>query len=102
MKNVQPDDTIICRCEDITRAEIDAWIERGITTIDEMKRLSRATMGPCQGRTCRQLIMQEIAAKTGQPVSEIKLPTFRQPLRGITLGAIADMQLDEEGQPREE
>lgn len=96
------DNTIICRCEDISRGELHKWIDQGVTTVDELKRLTRATMGPCQGRTCRQLILQEIASKTGVPISEAKIPTYRQPLRGITLGAIADMKLDEEGKPHEE
>lgn len=99
MRDIPHDDTIICRCSDITRAELHAWIDHGLTTIDELKRLTRATMGPCQGRTCRQLIMQELAAKTGLPPAEIKLPTFRQPLKGITLGAIADLDLDAETLP---
>ena len=101
-KNIPADDVIICRCSDITRSELHAWIDHGLTTIDEIKRLTRATMGPCQGRTCRQLIIQEIAAKTGLPVSEIDLPVFRQPLNGVTLGAIADLKLDEEGTHHEE
>ena len=88
--DIAQDNTIICRCEDITRAELHAWIERGMTTMDQVKRLSRATMGPCQGRTCRQLIMQEIATKTGVPLDKVVLPTYRQPLKGITLGAVAD------------
>ena len=95
MKNVQPDDTIICRCEDITRAEIDAWIERGITTIDEMKRLSRATMGPCQGRTCRQLIMQEIEKATGVKVADQPMSTFRPPAKPINMGMLLGGDEDE-------
>ncbi len=102
MSNHEYDNTIICRCEDISRAELHKWIDQGLTTVDELKRLTRATMGPCQGRTCRQLILQEIASRTGVPISEAKIPTYRQPLRGITLGAIADMKLDEEGKPHEE
>lgn len=102
MSNHEYDNTIICRCEDISRAELHKWIDQGLTSVDELKRLTRATMGPCQGRTCRQLILQEIASRTGVPISEAKIPTYRQPLRGITLGAIADMKLDEEGKPHEE
>ena len=101
MKNVPHDDVIICRCSDITRSELHAWIDHGLTTIEEIKRLTRATMGPCQGRTCRQLIIQEIMAKTGKTADQIDIPTFRQPLKGITLGAIADLELDEEGNPHE-
>ena len=88
------EDTIICRCSDITRGELRKWIEYGLTDIEELKRLTRVTMGPCQGRTCRQLIMQEIAAITGTPIPEQVMSIFRQPLKGITLGAIADLDID--------
>ena len=94
MVEIPHDDTIICRCSDITRAELHAWIDRGMTNIDELKRMTRVTMGPCQGRTCRQLIMQELAARTGQPIEAITMPTVRQPLKGITLGAVAAFQED--------
>ncbi|MCL2497086.1 MAG: (2Fe-2S)-binding protein [Symbiobacteriaceae bacterium] len=90
MDNVPPDDTIICRCSDVTRAELRAWIAHGLTSMDELKRLTRITMGPCQGRTCRHLVMQELAAVTGQPLEELTPSSFRQPLKGITLGAVAD------------
>lgn len=101
LKNIPADDVIICRCSDISRSELHAWIDHGLTTMEELKRLTRATMGPCQGRTCRQLIMQEIAAKTGKPISEVDLPVFRQPLTGVTLGAIADLEFDEEAKSDE-
>ncbi|HQB84187.1 MAG TPA: (2Fe-2S)-binding protein, partial [Candidatus Rifleibacterium sp.] len=44
---------IICRCQDVTEDEIIAAIRQGATTIDEIRRLVRAGMGSCQGRTCR-------------------------------------------------
>ena len=48
--------TILCRCEDLTREDILKCIQDGYRTIDEIKRVTRAGMGPCQGRTCRMLI----------------------------------------------
>jgi len=102
MQEIPHDDTIICRCSDITRAELRAWVERGMTSIDELKRMTRVTMGPCQGRTCRQLIMQELAAMTGQPIDTIVLPTYRQPLKGITLGAVAELYLEDEASEEKE
>ena len=50
--------TILCRCEDLTRENILDCIRAGYCTIDEIKRVTRAGMGPCQGRTCRMLIAQ--------------------------------------------
>jgi len=83
-------ETIICRCEDITREEILACISDGCKTIDEIKRFTRAGMGACQGRTCRSLIMNELSRFYGKPLEEIPMPTFRPPVKPISLGKLAD------------
>lgn len=45
-------DTIVCRCEDVTRAEIDAAIADGAVSLNAVKAATRCGMGPCQGRMC--------------------------------------------------
>ncbi|KUK14661.1 MAG: (2Fe-2S)-binding protein [Synergistetes bacterium] len=87
-------DVIICRCEDVTLEEIRELIKRGYTTVDEIKRITRAGMGPCQGRTCRDLIIREIARLTGKRVEEIPMPTFRPPIKPIKLGVLAESEDD--------
>lgn len=81
--------TIICRCEDITLHTIKEHIAAGKTTLEEIKRACRCSMGPCQGRTCIPLVAQEISKLTGKSVHEIALPTFRPPTTPIRLGTIA-------------
>ena len=49
-------DIIICRCEEITKGEIIQAIRDGATTVDGIKRMTRAGKGLCQGRTCRPLV----------------------------------------------
>ena len=91
-------DIILCRCEDITREMILECIEQGYQTIDDIKRVTRAGMGPCQGRTCRLLIAQELSRAFGIPMEEVLMPTFRPPTKPITMGALADAYLeDQEG-----
>lgn len=80
------DNTMVCRCEEVTLGEIRDLIRTGYRSVDEIKRISRAGMGPCQGRTCRQLIMQEIANATGENVADLPMPTFRPPTKPINLG----------------
>ena len=41
------DNTIICRCEEVTLGEIREYIRKGYQTIEEIKRISRCGMGPC-------------------------------------------------------
>ncbi len=88
--------TIICRCSDITLKEIRDLIDQGYTTLEEIKRVSRAGMGPCQGRTCSQLILREIAKATGKNISELETCVTRPPTMGIKLKTIADGSEDDE------
>jgi len=82
--------TMICRCEDVTREMILDCIAKGYNTIDEIKRVTRAGMGPCQGRTCRHLIALELSRAYNVPMEEVLMPSFRPPVKPISLGALAD------------
>ena len=86
---MQDKETIVCRCEDITMAEIQQLIREGYRTIDEIKRVARAGMGPCQGRTCRMLIAQELAKAYGISIEEVLMPTFRPTVKPVKLATFA-------------
>ena len=75
----------ICRCEEITLDEIQMWIDRGYDTFNELKRIMRVGMGPCQGRGCQDIILREISKKTGKPLSEIESGRVRQPVKPIPI-----------------
>ncbi|RCK78065.1 MAG: hypothetical protein OZSIB_1841 [Candidatus Ozemobacter sibiricus] len=79
---------IVCRCQDVTEEEVVAAIRQGATTIDEIKRLVRAGMGPCQGRTCRRLVSQIISRELKKPMAEIYPPTFRPPNRPVPFALV--------------
>ncbi|WP_439596899.1 FAD-dependent oxidoreductase [Falsiroseomonas sp.] len=51
----QPE-TLICRCEEVMLAQIDAAIAAGPADIGEVKRRTRCGMGRCQGRYCGPLL----------------------------------------------
>ncbi len=86
---------IICRCNDVTLKDIEDIIDSGITDIEEIKRLTRIGMGPCQGRTCLPLVASIIARKTGKKIEEIELPATRVPIRPVPMGVLAG-DMDEE------
>lgn len=88
-------DLIICRCEDVTEAEVLRAIEQGATTADEVKRLTRAGMGHCQGRTCRRLVNQILARRLGQKASEQRPVTQRTPLQPVSLKTLAESESGE-------
>jgi NAD(P)H-nitrite reductase large subunit len=82
--------TMICRCEDVTREMVLDCIADGYETIDEIKRVTRAGMGPCQGRTCRQLIAAELSKHYGVSMEDVLMTTFRPTVKPISLGMLAD------------
>lgn len=86
------DDIVVCRCEEITLKEIREWITRGYDTFDELKRLLRVGMGPCQGRGCRDIILREISRQTGVPVADIPSGTIRPPVKPIKCGLVGDIK----------
>ena len=58
-------ETIVCRCEDVFRSEIDEAIESGARDLNQLKAWTRCGMGPCQGRTCSEAIEAILASKVG-------------------------------------
>jgi NAD(P)H-nitrite reductase large subunit len=88
------DNTIICRCEDVTWGEIRKQLDKGYTTLDEIKRITRAGMGPCQGKTCQRILLHAVAGYLNKPVEEIQLSTFRPPTKPVPLGVLAGEKND--------
>lgn len=91
IENITPstdENAYVCRCEEITVKTIRELISKGYTTLDEIKVVSRAGMGSCQGRTCRQLIMNELSRQTGQKHNEMHATTFRPPVKPIKMGLL--------------
>ncbi|TNC10046.1 FAD-dependent oxidoreductase [Methylobacterium terricola] len=77
-----PPETVVCRCEDVTRAEIDAAVEAGARDVNQMKQFTRCGMGPCQGRMCGDVAAELVAARVG-PREAVGSFTARPPLRPI-------------------
>ena len=77
------DDVLICRCEEISLGEVKEAINRGATTLHEVRRRTRAGMGLCQGRTCGTLTAQIIAQHTGKSLEEILPARVRPPVRSV-------------------
>ncbi|MBV9821004.1 MAG: FAD-dependent oxidoreductase, partial [Actinobacteria bacterium] len=66
LPNLEPA-TVVCRCEEVTVAEIDAAVEAGARDARSVKLLSRSGMGWCQGRECGYATSCLVAARTGEP-----------------------------------
>jgi D-hydroxyproline dehydrogenase subunit alpha len=83
------DDTILCRCEDVSAQAVRAAIADGEPTLRAVKIRTRAGMGYCQGRMCGHLIARLIAQQTGAGLDRIELDTPRPPVKPIPLSALA-------------
>jgi bacterioferritin-associated ferredoxin len=79
---------VVCRCEEITEDEIRQVIHRGYTSLEEIKRILRCGMGHCQGRNCLVPIARILSQETGIPVSQMKFPRPRPPLKPLPLGLL--------------
>ena len=61
-------DTVICRCEEVTWAELESAAEPWLAAAGSLKRATRAGMGKCQGRYCSAVLMALAARQSGEPV----------------------------------
>lgn len=83
------DETIVCRCEEVTAGDIRKMVRLGCLGPNQTKSFGRPGMGPCQGRLCGLTVSEIIAAERGVPVSEVGYYRIRPPLKPVTLGELA-------------
>jgi glycine cleavage system aminomethyltransferase T len=88
-----PTEGVVCRCMDVTVADLDEAWQRGFTELELLKRSSRAGLGPCQGGACLPHVRSWIAGRTqAEPPPPF---TARPAARQITLAeAAADGYVD--------
>lgn len=84
------DETIVCRCEELTRAEIDKGIDAGNNDLRSLKVATRLGMGPCQGRMCAPAMARHLAWRTDQAMDQSTPLQVRPPIVPLTLGDLAD------------
>jgi len=59
------DDTVVCRCEEVTVGRLRAAIDLGADDVRSVKLLARPGMGWCQGRICGQAVAALSAKHSG-------------------------------------
>lgn len=100
------DEPHVCRCEEVTAREIlelrpprylkwggagrndrslRAMLGEGTPHPDQVKRLTRAGMGLCQGRRCREQVQALLALGAGCTLPEVALASYRAPVRPLPL-----------------
>ena len=102
----------VCQCEEVTAREIlevrpprylDWQVERrndrslssllgdGPPNPDQVKRLTRAGMGACQGRRCREQVAALLALQSATPLASIPLAGYRAPVRPLSLAVASSL-----------
>ena len=71
---------ILCRCEDVTLADVQHAVKLGRGDLEEVKRYTGFGTGPCQGKECLRNVALHIARVTGRDLSELHPFTSRPPL----------------------
>ncbi len=82
------DDTVVCRCEDVTLA--DARADAGLLSSGAIKRVTRAGMGPCQGRYCGATLQAIARDNSGVAVDAFSGLRPQAPIKPVRIGQIAD------------
>jgi NADPH-dependent 2,4-dienoyl-CoA reductase/sulfur reductase-like enzyme len=86
--SVADDDTIICRCENVSLGDLRFAFSAGHLAPNTIKRSTRAAMGWCSGRTCMPMIAALADLHAGAAPSAMMTP--RPLARPIPLSALAN------------
>lgn len=105
-----PDSTLVCQCEEVSRADLlgvqpPRYLPRGekiacrsLETLladgppdpEQVKRLTRAGMGLCQGRRCREQVSFLLGSAANLGQGNAPRGNWRVPVRPVPLGVMAD------------
>ena len=109
LANASSQDIFACQCEEVTRAEIidlepprylewrsEQMSRRNLQTQlkdnpanpNQVKRLTRAGTGTCQGRNCREQVALLLAEESNTDIEDVPLSTYRAPLRPLPLNVM--------------
>ena len=81
--------TPVCRCELVTLETIRSLIEDGIHDLGSIKRISRAGMGPCQGRYCQYQIAKILGEMTGNVPEPEELFAPQLPVKPVVISKVS-------------
>lgn len=82
-------DTVICRCEEVTFAELDAALDEGLSTVGAIKRRTRIGMGRCQGRYCAPVLDEIVCERFGRSRDEMSGFAPRVPVKPVSIAELA-------------
>ncbi len=88
--SLEDDDTVICRCERVTKGEIVRLIREGYRDMNQLKASLRVGMGACGGKTCEELIFR-LFKDEGIDLDEVTGFVKRPPAMEVPLSLFAGL-----------
>lgn len=83
-----PDETTICRCEELTLGDIREGLSTTPGHVGTLKRATRVGMGRCQGRYCGPIAARMVSDATGKPIEDLSFFAPRVPIKPVAISAI--------------
>jgi len=83
-------DTVVCRCEEVTVRDIRDSVRLGVKSPDRIKAMTRFGMGFCQGRMCGLTASEIIADELNSSPADVGYQRVRSPTKPVTLGQLVD------------
>lgn len=78
-------DIIVCRCEEVTAAQVEEAVAQGCVGPNQMKAFLRCGMGPCQGRLCGLTVTELIAKGRSTTPEAVGYYHLRPPVKPTAL-----------------
>ncbi|MEO0543074.1 MAG: NAD(P)/FAD-dependent oxidoreductase [Pseudomonadota bacterium] len=82
---------LACRCEEVSVETVRDQANLQVFDPNKLKALTRAGMGPCQGRQCGYVIANLLAGSASCKPADIGLNRVRPPLKPLTLDELATL-----------
>lgn len=83
--------TVVCRCENVTAAQVIDALRSGASGPNQVKSFTRCGMGPCQGRFCGLTVTEIVARERKVAPDAAGYFRLRWPVKPITLAELASL-----------
>ena len=83
-------DTVVCRCEDVTMAQVEQASRVCGNDVRSVKLATRAGMGPCQARICHRIIGGILQQRLGCLERPTPCHSIQVPIKPVALRTIVN------------
>ena len=94
------EDTLVCRCEEQSVADLRAGFQLGSRDPNALKSRTRCGMGPCQGRQCGPVVSALLADWRNETMADVGYYRLRSPQRLLNLEELSRFETVSPSQPQ--